>query len=342
MTSSPEAEPGELAEKSDVTTLELLKLLIDLNRTSLSDGNHPFTMSNRQAADDEFARLLALVTSHLADRNATLDTLPTTPTAHAVRAAVATLPSSLPANGWTAPTTIDYLVKTLLPGCLTAQNGPRYFGFVTGGVTPAAQLAETLLTGYDENVTLTLPDTSAATAVEAKALEMVLDLLNIPRESFAGRTITTGATGSNVLGMACARDYLYANSPHLPQGYSYAQSGPPSSPTLPSPPIVVLGLHPHFSILKAAALVGIGGGPGVIQSLPADADDELAIDIAALHARLAAEKEVGRGVIVTYGLGEVNTGGFGRGLRNVAALCKEYGAWLHVDGGGCSGRRVCS
>lgn len=44
---------------------------------------------------------------------------------------------------------------------------------------------------------------------------------------------------------------------------------------------------------------------------------------------------MGRGVIVCYGLGEVNTGGFGTGLVDVAKLCKENGAWLHVDAGEC-------
>lgn len=100
---------------------------------------------------------------------------------------------------------------------------------------------------------------------------------------------------------------------------------------MPSPPIVVLGLHPHWSIKKAAALVGLGNGPSVFHSLPADAEDELAIDLSALRGRLLAERAIGREVIVSYGLGEVNTGGFGRGLPAVAALCREYGAWLHVD-----------
>ncbi len=128
---------------------------------------------------------------------------------------------------------------------------------------------------------------------------------------------------------ACAREALYAASPYTHPGYSYAASGPP--PGLPSPPIVVLGLHPHWSIKKAAALVGLGNGPSVFHSLPADAEDELAIDLSALRGRLLAERAIGRGVIVTYGLGEVNTGGFGRGLPQVVALCRQYGAWLHVD-----------
>jgi len=135
------------------------------------------------------------------------------------------------------------------------------------------------------------------------------------------------------LKIACARDYLYSVSPHLPEGYSYAQDGPPSGANIPSPPVIILALHPHYSITKAAGLVGIGAGPRVVQMVPPAKDDELAFDMTALEQRLSQEKEVGRGVIVSYGLGEVNTGGFGRGLDDVARLCRSYGAWLHVDAG---------
>jgi glutamate/tyrosine decarboxylase-like PLP-dependent enzyme len=133
--------------------------------------------------------------------------------------------------------------------------------------------------------------------------------------------------------VACARDHLYANSRYLPKGYSYAQEGPPHITAFEGPPIIILTLHPHFSILKAASLVGLGSGPRIVHTIPPASDDELAFDLDALEARLKAEKEVGRGVVVCYGLGEVNTGGFGRGLEDVARLCEEYGAWLHVDAG---------
>jgi glutamate/tyrosine decarboxylase-like PLP-dependent enzyme len=52
-----------------------------------------------------------------------------------------------------------------------------------------------------------------------------------------------------------------------------------------------------------------------------------------LRERLQKEKEIGRGVIVSYGLGEVNTGVIGSDLDDVAELCEELGAWLHVDAG---------
>lgn len=37
--------------------------------------------------------------------------------------------------------------------------------------------------------------------LESRTLEMVLDLLDIPRDAFKGRTLTTGATASNILGL---------------------------------------------------------------------------------------------------------------------------------------------
>ena len=96
---------------------------------------------------------------------------------------------------------------------------------------------------------------------------------------------------------------------------------------------MLLSLHPHFSVLKAASLVGIGSGPRIVQTLNADETSELTVDLENLEGRLQQEQRIGRGVIVSYGLGEVNTGGFGTGLPEIAALCKQYGAWLHVDAG---------
>ncbi|ORY22448.1 hypothetical protein BCR39DRAFT_551649 [Naematelia encephala] len=279
----------------------------------------------------EFDECLATVTAHIQARHHGLSDIPTLPTPDAVQNTISQLPAALPTTGLGTKATTSYLMDTLLPGCLQAQNGPRYFGFVVGGTTEASQLAEILGGSYDENAHSTLPGVTASSAIEQRTLEMILDLLAIPRDVYGGRTLTTGATASNVLGLACARDHLYANSPHLPKGYSYAQEGPPSDVNIPGPPIVLLTLHPHFSLVKSAGLVGLGSGPRVVQTMPSAPGDELAFDLDALRDRLEAEKKIGRGVIVCYGMGEVNTGGFGRGLESVAKLSREYGAWLHVD-----------
>lgn len=156
---------------------------------------------------DEFASALQTVASIVQQRYAELDILPVTPLPAFVADTIAALPARLPDQGRGLSGTTDYLIDTLLPGILQAQSGPRYFGFVTGGVTPAAHLADILSSSYDENVQVTLPGGTAATAVESRTLEMVLDLLEIPRDRYTGRTITTGATASNVLGLG--EPYLY-------------------------------------------------------------------------------------------------------------------------------------
>ena len=71
----------------------------------------------------------------------------------------------------------------------------------------------------------------------------------------------------------------------------------------------------------------------MVKSVPAMADDELEWDLEALRAMLVEAKEAAIPVLVVYGLGEVNTGGFGRSLPEVAALSQEFDAWLHVDAG---------
>lgn len=92
----------------------------------------------------------------------------------------------------------------------------------------------------------------------------------------------------------------------------------------------MLALHPHFSIVKACSLVGLGRK---IVSIPASPENELAFDLDALKQQLEKDKKEGRGSIVVVGLGEVNTGGFPGNLSAVAELCKAYRGWLHVDAG---------
>lgn len=153
------------------------------------------------SSPDSFRSSLGTIFDLLNQRHETLTDLPTLPPSEAVASTLDALPVTLSQEGLGTTGTVTYLLEKILPGCLQAQNGPNYFGFVTGGVTPAAQLADILGSGYDENVQVTLPSQTAATGIEARGLELILDLLGIERDVFQGRTITTGATASNVLGM---------------------------------------------------------------------------------------------------------------------------------------------
>jgi hypothetical protein len=171
------------------TTTSEMSSLFAIKRTDMSEPSLEF--------DDSLSRVF----DHIRNRHHDLPTLPILSTPETISNTIAALPATLPLTGKGTYETTDYLINTLLPGILQAQNGPRYFGFVVGGVTEAAQLAEVLGGSYDENVQVTLQGVTAATAIESRTLELVLDLVDIPRERYLGRTITTGATASNVLGL---------------------------------------------------------------------------------------------------------------------------------------------
>jgi glutamate/tyrosine decarboxylase-like PLP-dependent enzyme len=90
--------------------------------------------------------------------------------------------------------------------------------------------------------------------------------------------------------------------------------------------IPVLSGAPHVSILKVLSILGMERkSMEYVSCLP----DRQVIDPVALAERLETHK--GQPAIVIASAGEVNTGDFDD-LEAVAALCRRYGAWLHIDG----------
>lgn len=53
--------------------------------------------------------------------------------------------------------TTTHLVDTICPALMPGQAGPRFYGLITGGVTPAAHLADMLVSSYDPCVQVHWP-----------------------------------------------------------------------------------------------------------------------------------------------------------------------------------------
>jgi glutamate/tyrosine decarboxylase-like PLP-dependent enzyme len=214
-------------------------------------------------------------------------------------------------------------------------TAPTYFAFVTGGVTPIAALADNYVTKIDANAAAHLPDVSVATNVEDCALRWLLEMFKLDPEQWKHRIFTTGATGSNVLGLACGRDYVVREAARtkLHQNLSIGESGIfETLNQLQVKGIRILSTMPHSSLVKAASIVGIGRGNVVDVTR---AGTVLSMDLEKLEAELSSNKYLN---IVAVSCGEVNTGIFatnGQDMQKISDLCKRHGAWLHVDGGMC-------
>lgn len=194
---------------------------------------------------------------------------------------------------------------------LSGSAGPRYFGFVTGGSTPAALAADWLVSTTDQNSQLS-HDTIAA-ALELTTIDQLKTLLHLPAE-FSG-SFVSGATMANFVGIAIGRQWLGQQ-----RGIDVAQQG-----LAALGPIQVFSANAHSSSVKSLSMLGIGRD--ALKNVAQQANSE-AINIAALEQHLAATP--GKPTIVLASAGTVNTATFDD-LPGLLALRERYPFWLHVD-----------
>jgi glutamate/tyrosine decarboxylase-like PLP-dependent enzyme len=206
---------------------------------------------------------------------------------------------------------VESLAAATGPGLVGTPSG-RYFGFVIGGSVPAALAADWLTSTWDQNAGLVVCGPAAA-VVEEVAGEWLKELLGIPASaSFA---FVTGCQMAHVTCLAAARHAVLERV-----GWDVESDGLTGAP----PIAVVTGGKRHITIDRALRLLGLGSRC----ALRLDVDGEGRMNAAALEDALRAS---GGPTIVCAQAGEVNTGAFDP-LAEIAALCAQTGAWLHVDG----------
>jgi glutamate/tyrosine decarboxylase-like PLP-dependent enzyme len=189
-----------------------------------------------------------------------------------------------------------------------ASQGGRYFGFVTGGVTPAALAAKLLGTAWDQNNAARLGSPIAA-KLEEVALEWLRQLFALP-EGTTG-AFTTGATMANFIGLASARHALLKK-----QGWNVEEDGLFGAPEFR----VVISEESHSTIFKALQMVGLGRNR--ITKVPTDNQGRMrAQDLPELNAN----------TLICVQAGNVNTGAFDD-IAEICAKAKAADAWVHLDG----------
>ncbi|WP_327721218.1 pyridoxal-dependent decarboxylase [Streptomyces sp. NBC_00490] len=219
--------------------------------------------------------------------------------------------AALPAGGAGAEGALARFAERWAPG-FSGSAGPRYLGFVTGGATPASLAGDWLTGVYDQNGSGSAG--SWATALERETVSWLRELFGLG-EAHSGAFVT-GATASNTVGLAIAREWLGERL-----GVSVSRDGAAALG-----PVHVLSGSPHSSIGKALSVLGIGRDR--LRSVPVLPGNREAVDVAALDSALSALD--GRPSIVVANAGTVNTVDFDD-LRAVAALRERHDFWLHVD-----------
>jgi len=205
---------------------------------------------------------------------------------------------------------IDAIAEAGRSGTVASQ-GPRYFGFVTGGSVPAAIAADWLVSAWDQNAQMFVMSPIAA-VVEQIVAVWLKDLFGLPGPWSVG--FVTGAQMANFTALAAARHHLLAQA-----DWDVERHG-----LFGAPPIeVIVSDESHRTISTALRMLGLGAERA--RRVETDAHGRMRPD------RLESALRSHGPCLVCAQAGNVNTGAFDP-LEEIAGLTRSRGAWLHVDG----------
>lgn len=195
---------------------------------------------------------------------------------------------------------------------MVASPGPRYWGFVTGGSTPASIVGDWLASVYDQNAQSIKAQGGASALIEFETINLLLQLLGLPKSFMGG--FVTGATMSNFTSLGVARQWFGAQF-----GKDFAKNGITET-------INIFTATPHSSAVKSLAMLGIGSqNYSVVKTLE---DNREAIDVVDLEEKIKALN--GKPFILISSAGTVNTADFDDFVA-IAELKEKYNFWWHID-----------
>lgn len=243
-----------------------------------------------------------------------LDERPVNPRAD-VDAVVAAFGGPLPEQGADALAVVDELVAGAAPGLVATPSG-RFFGWVIGGVLPAALAADWLTSTWDQNAGL-LASSPAAAGVEQVAAGWLLDVLGLP--ATAGVGFVTGGMMANFTCLAAARDEVLRRV-----GWDVTADGLQGAPLVS----VVVGEERHDTVDVALRYLGLGEARS--HRVAVDDQGRLRVEgpggLAEVLARLPEGPR-----IVCLQAGNVHSGAFDP-VAEAVEVAHAAGAWVHLDG----------
>ncbi|WP_426614900.1 pyridoxal phosphate-dependent decarboxylase family protein [Bradyrhizobium sp. McL0616] len=194
----------------------------------------------------------------------------------------------------------------------TGNVHPGFMGWVHGGGTAVGMLAEMLAAGLNANLG---GRDHMPIEVERQIVDWMRGLFGFPQG--ASGIFVTGTSMANLMAVLVAR----ANA----LGALARQHGIGNDGAMLT---AYASKAAHGCISRAMDIAGFG--TDALRKIEVDADHR--IDVAALRARIAIDRDVGfKPFLVTASAGTVDIGAIDD-LKAIADLCREEGIWFHVDG----------
>ncbi len=220
-----------------------------------------------------------------------------------------TLSEPLPRDG----TGFDSLLETIRDVIFrfSRHNAhPRFFGYVASPGTPITAVGSMLEAALNSNVTA-WRSAPPATELEHVVIDWLKEMLGYPRT--AAGLLVSGGSMANFAALAAAR------SAKVPDAVRDGISGVPLN--------VYVSSEAHFSIRKAAGMLGIGEA----NVRTVNTDDRLSMDPVHLETLIRSDLASGRmPLCISANLGAVGSGAVDP-IHDIGGIARRYGVWLHVD-----------
>ena len=189
-----------------------------------------------------------------------------------------------------------------------AQTGGRYFGFVNGGIVPAALAAKWLSDTWDQNAALYVIS-PIASVLEEVCEKWLIDLFNFPQNTAAG--FVGGSSTATLCGLTAGRNHLLHQL-----GYDVSTKGLFGAPEIR----VILGAGAHSTVYKTLSILGLGSERLI--KVPTDEQGRILVD---------AVPELDNRTLLILQAGNVNSGAFDD-FETLCQKARNAGCWVHVDG----------
>jgi glutamate/tyrosine decarboxylase-like PLP-dependent enzyme len=188
---------------------------------------------------------------------------------------------------------------------------PGFFGWVAPSGLPSDPLAHAMVSALNENVG-GYWSSPVGTTIEKTVIRWLAELADFPPQSQG--VFLSGGSMANMCGIAsaCAKRF----------GVEFRRRGLAAF-SGDSAPVIICSQAAHFSIRRAAVMLGIGTD----NIVGVDTDEQFRIRVDALEAAIAEHANI---ICVVASAGTTNTGAIDP-LPQIADSCTRHGIWLHVD-----------
>jgi aromatic-L-amino-acid/L-tryptophan decarboxylase len=221
--------------------------------------------------------------------------------------------ASLPENGTDVEALLSKTTELLFNHSLL--NGhPKFLGYITSSAAPIGALADLLAAAVNPNVGANILS-PMATEIEKQTVKWLAEFIGVSA-NYGGILVSGG-------NMANFTAFLAARTAKAPK--SIKEDGISNDK---DKLVVYCSKTTHTWIEKAVVLFGLGTKS--IRWIPADAENKM--DTNVLEQTIQEDLKMGSKPIMVIGTaGDVSTGAVDN-FKAIAAVCKTYDLWFHVDG----------